>query len=196
MLAELHRERCSRAGRSGEMIVKEFRIKYFEKPGVALGSTLWSGSNYLCRYLSENPAEIIGKSVLELGSGIGICSILCGKLGGRVLCTDKSDTLDLIKENIKMNSVDINSQEYLWGNPSLGVFEVIIGSDIVYYDHNFQELLLALLNNSAKGSRFILAYTVRDMSEEFFFKCLESHWELGSEVPYDTYRILSYTRSH
>ena len=194
MLAELHRERCSRSGRTGVLELPDIKLVYKERPGVALGSILWSGGGYLCRYLVENPTEVANMAVLELGCGIGICSILCSKLGAKVTCTDKDDVLEIVRENAESNAERMNIQEYLWGQESIGVFEVIIGSDIVYYDQNTENLILALLANSRNGSKLILAYTVRHHSEQSFFKSLEINWAKSTEISYDAYKILIYIR--
>ena len=57
--------------------------------------------------------EILNKRILELGAGIGICSIFCEKLGGKVTCTDKLDTLELIRHNSEINKSNLEIQEYM-----------------------------------------------------------------------------------
>ena len=113
MLAELHQERCARATRYKTTAINGMMINYKEQPGAALGSIMWSGSIYLSKYLQKIAEDLYNKTILELGSGIGICSIISSKLGGKVLSTDKSDTLNIIKENSELNNVDLQIKEYL-----------------------------------------------------------------------------------
>jgi predicted nicotinamide N-methyase len=195
MLAELHRERCERALRLVNVTVGQISIQYKEKPGLALGSIAWPGSLILCNYLYENPIEVSGKSCLELGCGVGICSILCAKLGGIVTCTDKLDSIQIAKENAELNSVNIICESYLWANNSLGHYNVIFASDVIYYDHQHGLLLLALEANSRIGTVFILAYTKRSDLETPFFAQLHLNWSLKSSTPMpQNYQILTYIR--
>src|SRR6476469_3562491 len=48
----------------------------------------WLSSEALGIYLSEKPELVKGKTVLELGSGLGFPSMVAAHLGGDVLCTD------------------------------------------------------------------------------------------------------------
>lgn len=194
MLAELHRGRCERAARVRKAVVGDLEIVYKEKPGMALGSIVWEGSNHLCEHLVLNREMIAGRKVLELGSGAGICSLICAKLGAEVTCTDKEELLELIKENVEMNRAKLKVQSYLWGEGSLGIFDIVIGSDIVYYGHEYNQLLSALTHNTCAGSLFILSYTHRHDSEESFFSALLQWFKLISSTECSTYKILTYLR--
>mmetsp|Transcript_23685 Transcript_23685/g.27378 ORF Transcript_23685/g.27378 Transcript_23685/m.27378 type:complete len:265 (-) Transcript_23685:62-856(-) len=125
------------------------------------GLTIWSSSQVLFGYLDDHPHLVQGKQVLELGAGLGLCSIAAHHLGAkRVLATDGDvDVLENLRHNIKYNvSLDVdvidrshysmnNSDEIrtiscpqlVWGK-DLEVFrdaffqaEVIIGTDVLYF---------------------------------------------------------------
>lgn len=70
------------------------------------GLTLWRAAPLLCDFLVENAADIVvGKTVLELGAGLGLCGILAGALGAkRVVITDgDSESLEGMRVNVDKN---------------------------------------------------------------------------------------------
>lgn len=194
MLAELHKQRCARAYKDGIVEIEGVEIAYREKPGLALGSIVWHGTKSLCEVLRERCEELRGKKIVELGCGIGICSIFCKKIGLDITSTDKDDTLGLVRENARINCVDVTIVEHVWGSGRIEEFDVIVGSDIVYYDQNTESLLRSLLDNSKIGSRFFLCYIRRHKSEEVFFKRLLENWVLEESIPKNNYTVFKYAR--
>ncbi len=94
------------------------------------GHHLWNAGRVISTYFESQPSLIKGKTVLELGAGAGLPSLVCATLGAKtVVVTDFPDP-DLI-ENIRFNiehcqepivegqEVDIKSvaavEGYLWG---------------------------------------------------------------------------------
>lgn len=94
-----------------------------------LGNVLWPGGTALSTYItllitqpylfSNNEYNLDidhrlleDKTVIELGSGVGILGITCAKLGAKsVTMTDMYDCIPLLKQNIKanFNDYDINN---------------------------------------------------------------------------------------
>ena len=75
------------------------------------GLTIWDGSILLAKALEsffENNT-LLGKNVLELGSGVGVVGISAAALGGNVVMTDLEYTKDQIETNIKR-------AQTVWGN--------------------------------------------------------------------------------
>ncbi len=72
------------------------------------GLTIWTCSQILSGYLDDNADLIKDKYVLELGAGLGLCSIAIHHLGaGKVLATDGDvDVLDNLRYNIGLNVPD------------------------------------------------------------------------------------------
>lgn len=58
-------------------------------PGV--GMQVWSGALLLSDWIFSNPDIITGHTVLELGAGVGLVSIVAGLYARRVYCTDTGD---------------------------------------------------------------------------------------------------------
>jgi nicotinamide N-methyltransferase len=56
------------------------------------GHHLWNAGRLISTYLEQNPSLVKGKTILELGAGAGLPSIVCGVLGaGKVVVSDYPD---------------------------------------------------------------------------------------------------------
>lgn len=69
------------------------------------GLSMWLGSEKLCEYLLDHPELVHGQRIMELGAGLGLCSITCCYLGAKqVLITDgDSIVLSNLRHNVKQN---------------------------------------------------------------------------------------------
>ena len=114
------------------------------------GFRTWEAALHLATFLFS-PAynmSIAGMTVLELGAGTGLLSILCSKYLGAAytLATDGSpEVVSDLKNNLQLNgmneSTDVNAVVLEWGQTStkefLGRefgrrgFDLVIGSDVV-----------------------------------------------------------------
>ncbi|KDP43179.1 hypothetical protein JCGZ_22731 [Jatropha curcas] len=112
------------------------------------GQLVWPGAMLLNDYLSKHAEMLQGCSVIELGSGVGVTGILCGRFCRHVVLTDHNDeVLKILEKNIELHatSVDLSCSAELaaekleWGNSdqvnqilqrySEG-FDLILGADI------------------------------------------------------------------
>jgi methyltransferase-like protein 22 len=66
---------------------------------------VWRGALLLNDFILHNPDKFSNKTVLELGSGVGISSIVASIYAKKVICTDINvgGILDLIKRNLDLN---------------------------------------------------------------------------------------------
>jgi predicted nicotinamide N-methyase len=116
------------------------------------GLSLWGGSEALCHYLIEHPDLIVGKSVLELGAGVGLCGIVAHHLGAsQVILTDgDAQVLTKLRHNVKRNIRNDNNTtscpQLIWGRnldylvQAYGQQDVILGSDLVYMTQSLEPL--------------------------------------------------------
>ena len=84
--------------------------------------------------------ELAGKRVLEIGCGIGLCSIVLHRMGIDITASDYHPRVrEFLERNVLGNGLPpIKYQTGNWDeeNPELGTFDVMIGSDILYQpDH-------------------------------------------------------------
>ena len=139
------------------------------------GVTLWQAAPRLADYIQAHPAVCIGKSVLELGAGLGLVGMTAVLVGGKdVLITDgDTHALQKLRENVQQNcGEDINTidaircKQLLWGSPYMeqfldqhGRFDTILGADIIYTQAAIQPLfdtVACLLKKERKG-QFVLS---------------------------------------
>jgi len=108
------------------------------------GVFVWNSGLLLTRLLDKinerDSSFLRGRTVLELGMGVGLSSIAVAKLGaGKVIATDgNEEVLQLARENIKNNfdGDNIQVQKLMWGMLNAmdfyGEVDLVIGSDLTY----------------------------------------------------------------
>lgn len=74
-------------------------------------------------------------SILELGAGTGLVSMVADRLGAKsVLATDGDmETVELLKKNVVENSSAVEVDQLYWGVPSkYKGFQVLLAGDVLY----------------------------------------------------------------
>ena len=197
VLADMHRERQERAA----LAVSEFRVavdggrsigvRVLEKHGESLGSSLWSSSEALARFLGMQIRELQAARggrqlhVLELGCGIGLPGILCALQGCQVTLTDRSEVLGMTHKNVAANDIAhaVTVAELVWGSAlphscAQADFDLVIGADILYRSDQLDALLHTLLQVSRPQTEVFLAYKQRIKSDERFFAAAARDFEI------------------
>jgi predicted nicotinamide N-methyase len=92
----------------------------------------WPGGQALARFLLDNPSVIRGRSVLDLGSGSGLCAIAAAMGGGVVHAADTDPgACSAIAMNAALNAVEVAvSSEDPMGEPSQ--WDVVLAADLWY----------------------------------------------------------------
>lgn len=124
------------------------------------GHHLWNAGRTTSTYLEQHAASLIsGKTVLELGAGAGLPSLVCALNGAkRVVVTDYPDAelIDNLRYNIdhcKLLSTppSILAEGYLWGAPIEDIIQ-----HLPEMDEDFDVLILAdLLFNHSEHAKLI-----------------------------------------
>jgi predicted nicotinamide N-methyase len=104
--------------------------------------------------------ELTGKRILELGCGLGLAGLAAALAGAKVVLTDyMEEALGYARENARLNEVPNGNVTFMtldWQEPrSLGTFDYIIGSEILY-DYFFHRDLRTLLTGCAAAHTEIL----------------------------------------
>lgn len=126
------------------------------------GGRVWSSAPVLCRWMRAHISAVQGRSVLELGSGTGVCGLYAAALGAsRVILTDGDESiLPLLTHNAAHNrmlhsTTAVTISLLRWGcddpvdENDLAV-DLILGSDVIYDGHDHEALCQTLRALMAK----------------------------------------------
>ncbi len=148
---------------------------------------LWPASLGLARYIFNNRYLLQGRSVLELGAGIGLAGIAARLAGANILQTDYMEAaLQFIRVNSLRNGL---SEPRLlladWRRfPPIGRFDIIIGADILYEKTLHDDLSMVISNSLKPAGMVWLADPGRDYALEFVLSLMERGWSVKqSRVP-------------
>jgi predicted nicotinamide N-methyase len=169
---------------------------------------LWTSSIDLAGWVLEEQG-VAGRSVLELGAGVGLAGIAAARAGAKVTLTDyETDSLLFARYNALRNlPVDVCQRRVRcvpmdWRAPTIrGQFDLIIGADIVYERRNFDPILTLLQSYLAPGGRALLTEPDRAIGQAFLAAAREYPLLLDhsySSVARDgkTFRISRLTIQH
>ena len=121
------------------------RQQYYDPRGVAaaagispsswpLFGLLWPSARILAQAMVSQ--DLKGKRVLEIGSGLALASLVVHRRKGNVTATDCHPlSAAFLTENLLLNHLGpLAHAAGNWGreNPDLGLFDLIIGSDVLY----------------------------------------------------------------
>jgi len=131
---------------------------------------LWTSSIELARWCLDEQ-KLAGRSVLELGCGLGLAGIAAARAGAQVTMTDyEEDALLFARHNVLSNPVAALPSIVLfdWRAPvSLGLFDVVLGGDIVYERRNFAPILAVLRSMLKPDGYAVLTDPDRSIGRDF-----------------------------
>jgi predicted nicotinamide N-methyase len=144
--------------KSGNAELFESLCPYFGEP--------WPAGKALAAYALERAPAWSGASVLELGCGLALPSLLLAKKGfSRLEATDAHPDVEaFLAENCRRNGVSVAFRPLDWGEESADA-QVILGSDLLY-DKAQAPRLLEFLGRSSWGEA-VLADPGRPYWESF-----------------------------
>ena len=133
----------------------------------------WPASFGLAEYLLHNQ-PVKDMKVLELGCGTAATGIALNLGGANVVCTDYDPlALTVARYNAGLNGCSSLSIRFLdWYQPDLeGSFDLVVGSEVVYFEKNFSPLLSVLKRYTAPDGRIVLSDQLRPQMESFVKLC-------------------------
>ena len=134
-----------------------------EKLGISsatwpLFGVIWPAGLVLAHYMSSYPTE--GKRILEMGCGMALSSLLLNNLNANITATDHHPEAEFfLQRNTLLNQgKDIEFKRVDWAEKSdeLGLFELIIGSDILYEDQHTQMVADFINSHASRECEIIL----------------------------------------
>lgn len=161
------------------------------------GMYVWPSAVVLAQYLWTYRDELRGKTVLELGAGVGLPGVVAASCGAVVILSDSSDKPSCL-QNCR-RSCDANGLQKValvglkWGEVSpdlvlLPRLDVILGSDVFYDPRDFEDVIVtvAFLLRKNPEAQFWTTYQLR--SADWSIESLLRRWKLNCvEVELDQF---------
>jgi predicted nicotinamide N-methyase len=124
----------------------------------------WPGGQALARFLLDNPEFVRGRSVLDLGSGCGICAIAASLSGGRVHAVDVDPAAcHAVARNAALNATALTvSVEDAMSNQ--GEWDVVLAADLWYERFMAGKVTSWLRGRAGSGACVLLG----DLGRAFF----------------------------
>ena len=154
---------------------------------------LWPSSVALASWCAGGGVSA-GRSVLELGCGLGLAGIAAARAGGEVTLSDyEKDALGFAGWNARVNAVPVTLVELDWRTP-VGdrVFDIVLGADIMYDRANVDPLLGTLSRVMAPHGSAVLADPDRSTAHDFLREAISRGFSISSattRVPRGTQEI-------
>ncbi|MCM2321866.1 MAG: protein N-lysine methyltransferase family protein [Oligoflexia bacterium] len=152
--------------KSGQESLLETWCPYF--------GVIWPSARALCGHLAEKgPAVFTDRSVLEVGCGLALPSLLLSKLGACVTATDfHPEVPRFLERNIALNG--LSGPHYValdWATGAEALREArydwIVGSDLLYERQQPEFLARVIEDHLAPGGRAVLADPARPYLQPF-----------------------------
>jgi predicted nicotinamide N-methyase len=142
-------------------------------PLVPYWSVLWRSGVTLAQEVDE--LDLRGRTVVELGCGLGAPSLSAARAGADVLASDiDGDALDLVRRSAGLNDLQVRTELVDWSEPEqlveMGPFDLVLAADVLY-ERPAVAQLLSLLPRLAPEA--LIADPGRPASAAF----LERGWE-------------------
>lgn len=141
---------------------------------------MWEAGIGLSMYLDQKMCE--GKKILEIGCGLALPSFVATRFKGEVLATDfHADVLPFLEVNQKNNDTVFNYSLMNWRDEiertktNFGMFDLVIGSDILYESQHAIQVAKALIAFLNPNGKIILS----DPGRAYVQKFIQAMNELG-----------------
>jgi predicted nicotinamide N-methyase len=131
---------------------------------------LWPAAEGLALFLYDHPELVKNKTVLELGAGLGYPSLVATQLEGKVLCTDyHPDVEEYFLRNCRHTNISCEYQRLNWREPNrdIGLFDVVMGSDVLYESKHAREVAKGLIHFLKPGGKILLSDPGRNYLQPF-----------------------------
>lgn len=119
---------------------------------------IWASGRALAQLMSDYP--VADRRVLEVGCGLGLASLVLNHRGADITATDRHPEAGrFLAANVRLNEGDaIPFERTSWvdTDDTLGTFELIIGSDLLYEDDHPMQLAGFIDRHAAEACEVLL----------------------------------------
>ncbi|MEZ4775363.1 MAG: methyltransferase domain-containing protein [Bacteroidia bacterium] len=172
-----------------ELIAKGPAHEDFIDERIPYWADLWHSGIGLADYLLRS-GICRGKTVLEIGCGLGLPGIAAARSGGQVILTDYlPDALEVTRLVWKMNiPTEPNLRLLDWRYPdSAMASDILLASDVVYEERNIEPLLQAFDTLLNPGGTIIFSDPGRPLSRDFIKSLVQKGYSMKEtqlQVPF------------
>lgn len=158
--------------------LEKVRKNYFsmKQSAFPFWAMLWPSAKALGAFIVDNKELLKNKTVLEIGAGLGLPSLVAAKFAREVICTDLfPEGLIIAKKNAELNGIQhLHTRVFDWNSEDVPDAELIIGSDISYDPLQFQQLEKQISAWLSNGKTIILSMPQR-LQTVPFVQAIESY---------------------
>jgi predicted nicotinamide N-methyase len=126
--------------------------------------------------------DLTGRTVLELGCGIGMPSVAAARAGATVLATDASpEAVVYAAHNLALNGLQGDVAVATWDDVEAlgGPWDLVLGADVLYLQANAEQLTRMLPHVVAPGGQAWIADPGRAGCQDFL-AAVRRRWKLTS----------------
>ena len=154
----------------------------------------WPSAPVLAWFLWEHRHELVGKRILEIGSGTALPGIVAAKCGAKVILSDSATlpkSLAHTRRSCQLNNLVVNEHIHIigltWGlflnsHDFAGQLDLILGSDCFYEPAVFEDIIVSVsyLLEGNQNAKFLCTYQER--SSDWSIEHLLAKWNLRCQV--------------
>ena len=149
---------------------------------------IWPSSLVLANYMLGYQTG--SKRILEVGCGMALSSLLLNKQCSDITATDyHPEAGTFLQRNTSLNnskSIALEQVDWADKNDSLGLFDLIIGSDILYEDNHVELLENFIAMHSKPNCEVIIVDPGRGRKNKLGSKMIERGFTYSQEKPSQT----------
>jgi predicted nicotinamide N-methyase len=154
---------------SPEEFIKDEQMPYWAE--------IWPSAITLASFIADElPVE--GRRVIEIGSGVGMASVVAAWKGARVLVTDYSvEALRFVRYNALKNQVALESERLDWRLVQCNEkFDLLFAADVLYERVNLLPIVTAIDKLLKPGGVAYIADPRRRLAEHFLELAAENNF--------------------
>lgn len=135
-----------------------------------IGGGFWIASLAMACFIDAKPEMFLGKRIIELGGGVGVPSLLLGKMGCDVVLSDID--IGLCQDAVARNGSTVKTMALDWEDGVEGEYDVAIACDCLYR-HNDADFVKAV--KCCNAGTVILVNSERDGIDEAIYAIEEMY---------------------
>lgn len=176
---------CYRVADLERVVDRQALLRDDEIPEPPYWAHLWVGATALARHLADPGVELDGKTVLDLGCGVGLPGLVAAARGAEVWFADReSAALEFVAASLRRNGLDrcrTVRVDFVRDRPERK-FDLVIGAEIVYEPAAY-EPLAAYLDQAVDERGELLLTDAFRADASTFFATLERRGFRGRRMP-------------